>query len=217
MDEKVKITVDSFFSAYPTHAYKKGELLVRVDDQPLGVMYLTKGSVKVYAISHKGEEVIVNIFKPDSFFPLSWAISDLKNSYYFEALESVVLRRAPKEAVVQFLKKNPDVMFDLLTRMYRGIDGLLVKMTYLMGEGAYVRLVGELLISARRFGLFTGVYCSLKLTERELAARTGLTRETVSRQVHELKKKKLLEITRDAIHITDITALEKEILDDPGV
>lgn len=216
MDEKVKIIVDTFFSVYPTHAYKKGELIVRVDDQPRGVMYLIKGSVKVYAISHKGEEVIVNIFKPDSFFPLSWAISDLKNSYYFEALEPVILRRAPKEVVIEFLKKNPDVMFDLLIRMYRGIDGLLVKMTYLMGEGAYVRLVGELLISARRFGIFTGVHCSLKLTERELAARTGLTRETVSRQVHELKKKKLLEVTRDAIQITDISALEKEILDDPG-
>lgn len=216
MDEKVRIIVDSFFSSYPSHTYKKGELLVRADDQPRGVMYLVKGSVKVYAISHKGEEVVVNIFTVNSFFPLSWAIAGLDNSYYYEALEPVTLRRAPKEAVVEFLKKNPDVVFDLLTRMYRGVDGLLVKMTYLMGESAYVRLVGELLINAKRFGIFTEKLCSVKITERELAARTGLTRETVSRQIHELKKKGLLTVTRDAINITDITALEKEILDDSG-
>lgn len=216
MDEKVKIIVNSFFSSYPSHTYKKGELLVRADDQPRGVMYLIKGSVKVYAISHKGEEVVVNIFTANSFFPLSWAIADLDNSYYYEALESVTLRRAPKEAVVEFLKKNPDVVFDLLIRTYRGVNGLLVKMAYLMGENAYVRLVGELLINAKRFGIFTEKLCSVKITERELAARTGLTRETVSRQIHELKKKGLLTVTRDSINITDITALEKEILDDPG-
>jgi len=217
MDEKVKIIVEAFFSSFPVHSYKKGELLVRADDQPRGVMYLTKGSVKVYAISHKGEEVVVNIFSVGSFFPLSWAIADLDNSYFYEALESVTLRRAPKDVAIEFLKKNPDVVFDLLTRMYRGVDGLLLKMTYLMGENAYVRLVGELLVSVKRFGTFTEGTCSVKITERELAARTGLTRETVSRQIHELKKKGLLTLTRDAVHITDITSLEKETLDDPSV
>ena len=152
MDQTVQIKVDGFFRKYKKHSYKKGEMLIRADDEPQGTMYLTRGRVKAYSISRKGEEVIVNIFKEGSFFPMSWAVTDSPNTYFYEALTEVELWRAPKNDVVVFLRTEPDVLFDLLRRVFIGVDGILQRMSYLMGEDAYTRLIAELVITAKRFG-----------------------------------------------------------------
>ncbi len=67
IEEKVLV----FFQHYKKQNYKKGELLIRADDQPQGIFYLKSGTVKVYAISKKGDELVVNLFKPKAFFPMS--------------------------------------------------------------------------------------------------------------------------------------------------
>ena len=100
--------------------YTKGEVLIRADENPSGVLYLTKGLVKVYCISEKGDEIILNIFQPISFFPMSWAVNDVPNSFFYEAVSEVSLYQAPKNEVLIFLKKNPDVLFDLLQRVFKG-------------------------------------------------------------------------------------------------
>ena len=43
------------------------------------------------------------------------------------------------------LQANPDVVYDLLTRLYRGLDGLLGRMSQLMAGSAKSRLMYELL------------------------------------------------------------------------
>lgn len=212
MDQTVQAKVDIFFRKYKKHSYKKGEMLIRADDEPQGTMYLTTGRVKAYTISRKGEEVIVNIFKEGSFFPMSWAVSDSPNTYFYEALTEVELWRAPKNDVVVFLRSEPDVLFDLLRRVYIGVDGVLQRMSYLMGEDAYTRLIAELVITAKRFGEKTGDGgIELKTSEKDLAAQTGLTRETVSREIKKLKDKNLITLHRDIVLIRSLSSLENEL------
>lgn len=83
MEEALVKKIDAFFTQFKYQKYKKGEILIRADDDPTGIFYLKKGTVKEYAISKKGDEVVVNIFKPASFFPMSWAINNTYNRYYF--------------------------------------------------------------------------------------------------------------------------------------
>lgn len=212
MDQTVQPKIDAFFRKYKKHSYKKGEILVRADDEPQGTMYLTTGRVKAYTISRKGEEVIVNIFREGSFFPMSWAVSDSSNTYFYEALTEVELWRAPKNDVVVFLRTEPDVLFDLLRRVYIGVDGVLQRMSYLMGEDAYTRLIAELVITAKRFGEKTGDGAvELKISEKDLAAQTGLTRETVSREIKKLKDKNLVALHRDIVLIHSLSSLENEL------
>src|SRR5207302_1404657 len=105
-----------FFTQFKSQQYKKGEILIRADDDPAGIFYLHIGTVKMYLISRNGDEIVLNLFKPIAFFPMSWAINHTKNQYYFEAMDAVTVCRAPKEEVLAFLKKNPDVVLDLLAR-----------------------------------------------------------------------------------------------------
>src|SRR6185436_4984928 len=117
MNSDIAEKLERFFSQFKHQTYKKGEILLRVNDEPSGIFYLQTGTVKQYAISKKGEELIVNIFKPLAFFPMGLAINKTSNDYYYEALTDIAVYKAPKEKVVTFLKENPDVLYDLLSRI----------------------------------------------------------------------------------------------------
>jgi CRP/FNR family cyclic AMP-dependent transcriptional regulator len=211
MDNQVAKKLESFFSTFRKQHYKKGEILIRADDDPSGIFYLVDGVVKVYAISKKGDDLVLNMYKPVSFFPMTWAINNSPNKYYYEAVTDVAVWKAPKDEVVSFIKDNPDVLFDLMSRVYRGIEGMFLRMTYLMSGSAYSRLITELLIQAKRFGKIEGATVSLKMSEKDLAASSGMTRETVSREMKVLKDKKLVLFEKNTITVNDIAALEEEL------
>ena len=58
MDEVLASKIDAFFNKFKHQVYKKGEILIRADDNPSGIFYLKSGGVKEYCISKKGEEIV---------------------------------------------------------------------------------------------------------------------------------------------------------------
>lgn len=215
MDTEVKERVERFFASYPLKRFKKGDVLIRAHESPLDIYYLLEGQVIEYDISSAGNEVVVNAFKPGAFFPMSLALNNVHNDYFFEAATPLVLRQAPASDVVNFLKENPDVTFDLLRRVYLGADGLLRRTAHLMGGKSRSRLIFELLNVAARFGEKTtngDVFVALTVTD--IAKRSGMSRETISRTMSELRETGLITVHTGGITIADTSALEAMIGDE---
>jgi CRP-like cAMP-binding protein len=214
MQEAIAKKIDTFFHQFRQQTYKKRQIIIRADEDPTGILYLKEGIVKKYAISQKGDELVVNLFKPVSFFPMSWALIETPNNYYYEAVTDVVVWKAPKDKVIMFVKQNPDVLFDLMCRVYTGTEGMLTRMTYLMAGNAYARLLTELIIQAKRFGKQQADgKIMIKVSEKELAAQSGMTRETVSREMKTVKEKGLIVTEKGQLLLTDIASLEEELSD----
>jgi CRP-like cAMP-binding protein len=138
-------------------------------------------------------------------FPLGSAINDYENSYYYEALTKVQVFSAPKIATLMFLQKNPDVIYDLLQRIYRGLEGYFAIMETLLGGSAYHKVVTQLTIYEKRFG-------KIDLTHTKLASLTGLSRETVTREIAKLQKKNIIKYSGNKLVITDTDRLSKELI-----
>ena len=51
---------ESFYKQFVTRKYKKGEMLIRADDDPQGIFCLSKGYVRQYTISKTGNELSMN-------------------------------------------------------------------------------------------------------------------------------------------------------------
>jgi CRP-like cAMP-binding protein len=211
MDPLVAQKIEEFFSGYAPRRYDEGQILISAHDNPEYVYHLVKGRVKQYDISDRGDEVILNVFKPPAFFPMSNAINQTPNLYFYETESEVELRQAPPSAVVDFLKSNPDVLFNLLSRVYMGTDGLLGRLARLMAGTARSRILYELLIECRRFGQPRGTRIAIALTESDIAARAGLTRETVSREIRKLKQDDLISIIKNEIFVNNIDRLAQEV------
>lgn len=207
----VQKKTNDFYHAYPARTWPAKKVVIYAGDHPEGVYMIEKGGLRQYTIDHRGVEVVVNAFKPPAFAPIVWAFSDKPCGYFFETTEDSVLRCAPKEDVLDFLRKNADVSLDLLARMSSGVEGLLSRMTLLMSGSAYSRLVHELILQTKRLHLAKQTNISLPLKEYELGALCGLSRETVSREFKKLKSQKLVSVDTTGITIIDLAELEKAL------
>lgn len=211
MDDKVLAKVHKFFSAYQTHNVKKNDVLIKANENPNKIFYLTSGYVKMYSVSKNGKKFDLNIFKPGSFFPMSHAINNGENLYHYQAITASKIKIAPVDKVITFIKTNPDVMFDLLQRLYRGLDGLLIKIDYAMYSDAKSRIIVELIMQAKRFGNKKNRNYEVNTSINNLATSVGLARETVSREIKKLKEKNLISIKNKKITINDLSKLADEI------
>jgi CRP-like cAMP-binding protein len=211
MESVILKKLQLFFSAYKSREFKQGEMLITAYEDPKGVFFLEEGTVKMYFISKDGEEVVLNIFKPFTFFPMSWAINSTPNTYFYEAITKAKTRFTRRTEVIKFLKENPDILYDLLSRVYNGTDGILERMSYLMTGNGYSRLVTELIILAKRFGMKKGRKIKIIIAEKDLAADTGMTRETISRELKKLKDKGLITLKNKELVINDLNKLSYEI------
>ncbi len=209
MIKNITEKIEEFFKKFKFQKFRKGEIIIRADDEPQGVYYLEEGFVKKYVISRKGDELILNIFKPASFFPLGWALNKGKNDYFYEAMTPANVWRAKRDDVIEFIKNDRDVLFELLKKVHR--DGLVTRMTYLMAGNAYIRLVAGIYDYIERFGEKENG-SEVHIKEKDLASITGMTRETVSRGIKMLKEKGLVEFSRNRLIIKDVKKLEEEIL-----
>lgn len=209
MNSDVSQRINNFFQAYPQRTYKKGEIVTYAGANPPGVLYIEKGRIAQYDIANDGRKIVVNIFKSPAFFPMSWAINGTPNLYSYEADSASVVRCAPPEAAVGFLKENPPVTYDLLSRVYSGTDGLLRRLAHVLGGKASTLILFELIICCRRFGeQEKNQSYTLAITDQELASHTGLSRETVNRELQLLKQTGVVTLSYGKIHIPNLGVLE---------
>jgi CRP/FNR family transcriptional regulator len=209
------LKLDKFFIGFkPVRLYKKGEIIIRAGDIPNGVFYLKKGFVRLYSISSEGQEITFNIFKPGSYFPMFWAIGNSSNTYFFEAMTNIEVCRAPKNELIKFLKKEPEILFELTRRILVGLDGLLTMAEYRLFGSAYTRVASVILICAKRFGRKSNngdIVIELPLTHRQIASFAGLTRETTSLAIQKLKNIGVVNYNRHLVAVKNIKKLEKEL------
>lgn len=201
MDAVVLSTITEFFSHYPVKQIKKEQIIIHAGNEPRGVYHIVSGKIKQYDINYRGDEVVVNVFASPAFFPMSWTINKTENRYFFEAMTDVEVRIAPADDAVTFLKSHPDVMYDLLRRLYSGVDGIQRRMAHLMGGSARSRVIFELFIECSRFGTKNDDESyTLSINESDLAKNSGLTRETTNRELAKLKQAGY--ISHDGKHMT---------------
>ncbi len=206
--------LEKFFSLYPLQSFQKGDILIHAGESPAGIFYIKSGIVRNYWISLEGNEVTLNMYKPQTFLPMSWAIANVKNAHYYDAMTEVCIHLAPKIDVLQFIRNEPDIMYDLLRRIYIGMEGLWMHLESISSGTAATKLMSSLVILAKRFGKKEGegIRIELKMSEHDLANYAGMSRETASRELHKLKNEKIVNFEKGIIHILDIEKLEQLVL-----
>src|SRR3990167_2587132 len=171
-----------FYKQFATRHYKKGEILIRADDNPQGIFCLTKGYVRQYTISKADIELTLQILKPITYFPLIWAINGAPNIYFYEAQTAVEVGRAPKEQVVGFIKDKPAIILELMSKLLGDYAETLSRIEHLVFSDAYRRVISVLLYIAKHFGQkkSQGIAVGYRFTQQDIATLVGVARETAS-------------------------------------
>lgn len=215
MEPDIQDKISQFFSQGQRYDYAPGAVIVEAGQDPPGVMWLSQGIVEEYALTREGVKVGVNVFKPPAFFPMSWVINRTPNDYFFAAASEVTLHICPADEALNFIKAHPEIVFDLLSRVYRGTDGLLQRLTLADSKNAKDRLIFELITEGYRFGQQIDQTCwRIKATQSTLAARSGLARETVSRELHKLADEGMVALDKGTMTI-DLEKLQSLLRNKP--
>ena len=212
----IETKLKNYFSQFPSQSLERSHLITRAGENPEGIYFLESGFIRQYIVNQNGEEMTMNIFKPMSFFPIPYALGVYNTEYFFETVNKASVRVSPKEDLIVFLKKEPDILLDLLRRIFIGLEGIMGRMEHLMSGKAEAKLIAVLLVCAKRFGATTseGITINIRLTHKDLASQSGLSRETVSREMNSLKERGILDYSSSEITIKDINCLQKLIVTD---
>ena len=124
--------LEQFFQTANLYSYKKRALISHPNDISSNVFFIKSGYVRVYRITEDGEELTVTILKPKDFFPLSYGMYPFTNPYHLEAITALELWKAPQEQFIQFIKTNPELFYDLTTRILVSFDDVLLRMENLL-------------------------------------------------------------------------------------
>ncbi len=164
--------------------------------------------------SREKTEFILNVYKPFAIFPMSLILNESKEKYVYLALTKVEGYFAPKAGFKKFLEENPVIIYDLLKRIYRGLDGFLRRLETLLIKDAYLKVLNQLIIYGKRFGQKSNqkIIFDFHVTHFQLASQTGLARESVTKELKKLQNKGLIGYVGKKLFIYDLLKLEKEYL-----
>ena len=195
MNQKVLEKIDNFFSKFYRVSFEKGEIIIHPDGKIQNIFLIKQGKVRMYTVSDDGVEVTLHIFSPQSFFPMMLSLSEVYSKYYFEALEKIEAVKAPVDKVIDFIKNDQEVLFDLTTRFSDAILGLTLRIEKMAFEDAYNRIANLLYYLADKFGEVREdkAIINMPLQHGDIANWVGLRRETVSRQFEKMQKAGILE------------------------
>ncbi len=209
---KKRLLLETFFKAHTRLQYKKGETIIRPEDDPSGVFLIEWGFVKAYALTKYGEENLLLVRGSGSVFPLIWAFTGDHGNTSYEAMEATSLWRVSRTDYLEFLDKNPDVMpviLDMVIESYRLNSERVVTLSY---RTARERIVSFLFSLSRRFGIQDkkgNIVIHAPFRQSDIASSVNATRETASREINALRKKGYIDIENHKITIKGPKSLKQ--------
>lgn len=187
--------------------YSAKQYLYFSGDEPTSVFVLLKGRVQLI-LTGEFNEKILRVLRPPAFFP-EVILDGKPYPHAALALEATDVLGLDREALQQYLKANPTLLWPFLQalatdlrRSYRQIKNLS------LGD-ARLRLGAKLFALAHAHGKPTknGLMIVIPLSATELAGMCSLARESVSRILGELREANLIQMERKTITILDVEGL----------
>jgi CRP/FNR family cyclic AMP-dependent transcriptional regulator len=211
MDEENKKKLLSFFEKYQLVKYRKGEIILRPEENFPGIIFVKSGYIKAFRVSKEEREIALQLFKPIFYFSLINAITNCGNRHYFEAISPVELWIAPVRETLDYIKNDEALSRALLETILCEFVDLTKNIELLISGDAYGKVAGLIYYLAKRFGEESDDTTQIKfrITHRLIASLTGLTRETVTLQMIKLEKEGYLINKNRQVFVEDMAKLKE--------
>ncbi len=193
---------------------KPGQLHVMEGDSAKDFANVTQGVAKLLRGAEDGRQQIVGLLFASDFIGGPMGIGDAEEPYTIEAVTPLELCIFPRTEFAKLLERYPAMERKLLDRTLSELQLAREWMVLLGRKTARERVASFLLHVAEKMqnhGCHNKIGFDLPLGRADIADHIGLTIETVSRQVTELKKLGILEM-QGARHVVsyDMDALRTE-------
>lgn len=197
----------------PAHLARGAQLQPDADEDRL--VWIADGAVKLFApaaTDMPGGQVLAFHFAGDLVSVLRTSASDPRIDFRLAALVESDLVIFPAERFFDVAQGDPAVLRGVLTRSLQALHRSRTRMTQMGHKSANARIADFLISMAERLADCTAGACdfSLPMSRRDIGDSLGLTIETVSRQLTELREAGLVATEgRSKVSLSDVSALAR--------
>jgi CRP/FNR family cyclic AMP-dependent transcriptional regulator len=175
------------------------------------VFVLVSGRVKLTCVTEGGREALLGIREPGDLIGEMSAIDQSPRLASAIALDPVEVLIVSSQAFVSFLDSTPSVALGLVRMLNRRLREAARERIEFGTLDTVARVCSRLVDLADRFGApeGDGVHIELAITQEELAAWTGASREAVIRALRTLRELGWIETRRRGVTVLEVEQLRR--------
>jgi CRP/FNR family transcriptional regulator, cyclic AMP receptor protein len=194
-----------------TSGYPKGAVLFTEQEAPRGVYILCKGRVKLSMTSCEGKSVILRLAEPGEVLGLHAVVSNQPYQAGAETVEPCEVSFVRREDFMRLLREHPEASLRAAQQLSRSYQTACEQVRSLgLSHTAMGKLAAFLLLWASKgHSSSEGTRVLLTLTHEEIGQMIGLSRETVTRTMGDLKRRQLVGMRGATLVIQNRGALEQ--------
>ena len=197
-----------------TSQYPSGSVLFVEGQVPRGVYMLCKGRVKLTMASPSGKIVIVRVVEAGELLGLHAAISGGPHEVTAETLQPCQVDFIRRDDFKKLVHEHGDASLNTMQQFSNYYRGACHQIRYLGLTPSATEKMACFLLESAVHGQETpkGIRFNLSLTHEEIAQVVGVTRETVTRALTELRSRMLISTKGPSVLIKNKSALEAMVL-----
>jgi CRP/FNR family cyclic AMP-dependent transcriptional regulator len=203
-------SLEAFEKLKFTSSYPAGAVLFVEGQVPRGVYMLCTGRVKLTMASPEGKTIIMRVAEAGELLALHSATSGDAHELTAETLQPCQVDFIRRDDFLKLLREHRDVAANAMQQFGNYYRGACQQIRYLGLSTSATEKLACFLVDAALRGQETqqGVRFNLSLTHEEIAQVVGLTRESVTRGLAELRHRSLISTKGPTILIRNKPALE---------
>ena len=189
----------------------KGSILFKEGDDGEHLYIIIDGKLKLGTSSGDGRENLLSILGPGEMFGELSLFDPGPRTSTATAVTDAKLLSLSHEKVIPWLKQNPEVSLQLLTRLSQRLRRTNEAVGDLVFSDVPGRVAKALIELGDRFGKTTpeGLLVNHDLTQEELAQLVGASRETVNKALADFAGRGWLKLDGRSVLIADVDRLSK--------
>ncbi len=181
-------------SGIQIYHYNKGEIVFSTGDEAKRFFIICSGSIKIYENTPEGREQILYIYHAGDFVGGLNVLKDHNYLYVGQALEECIIVTMNKEVFDLYALTSPLILRRILEKCYDRIRWAESLIQRLSSSNATIKVAALLLQLANDYGETTpdGLRLELPINREEMGSYAGLTRETMTRKLQELREQEVI-------------------------
>lgn len=187
-------------------------VLFREGDTCRSVHMLCSGRVKLSTVNREGRTLLFKIARAGAVLGLSALLAGQPHELTAETFEPCHFKTIRGQELLNFLDSNPDASMRSARTVAQEYESAFSEARRLVLPSTASGRVANLLLDWSReqsSGNSESGRCIMPLTHEDIASMTALTRETVTRVLGQLKRKRLISINRASLSVLQPWALER--------
>jgi CRP-like cAMP-binding protein len=192
--------------------YRKGQALFFLGDPGDALFVLVEGLVKVVVTSEDGEQMVLATLEPPSVFGELALLDGGPRSASVEALAPTTVLLLGREPLMDVIAATPAVaeaMLRSLGNLVRRMIEQAGDMVFLDLHGRVAKLLLGLAADNRTEELAPGLEMDLHLTQGDLAAMVGGSRQSINQILHLFERRGYLTVRGRLVVLKDVEALRR--------